>query len=156
MIYQKSIDILKRHEGFRQKVYLCTAGKKTIGYGYNLEANPLKLTWSQLRFMETHGVTKVYAEELLIKMLRNIESDLMRKMPWLIDLEINDNDRYAVVVNMAYNLGVDGLLKFKNTLDHIKNKRFVEASEQMIKSKWAKQVGNRAIELSNIMKGNLN
>jgi lysozyme len=154
MISKKSIDILKRHEGFRQKVYLCTAGKKTIGYGYNLEANPLKLQWSQIHFMETHGVTKVYAEELLIRMLKDIESDLMRHLPWLAELETVDNDRYAVVVNMAYNLGIRGLLNFKNTLEHIRQKRYVAASEQMLRSRWARQVGNRAIELSNIMKGN--
>ncbi len=155
MISKKSIDILKRHEGFRQKVYLCSAGKRTVGYGYNLDANPLKILGTQIRFIETHGVTKAYAENLLDNMLHNIQYDLMRKLPWLIELEINDNDRYAVLVNMAYNLGIDGLLKFKNTLEHVKNKRFVEASEQMLKSKWAKQVGNRAKELSDIMKGDI-
>ena len=54
---------------------------------------------------------------------------------------------------MAYNMGVTGLLKFKNTLKNIENEKYIEASNQMLDSKWAKQVKGRAQELAAQMAG---
>ncbi len=60
--------------------------------------------------------------------------------------------RQAVLYNMAFNLGINGLLSFKNTLNMIKNGEYESASEGMLNSKWAVQVGYRARELANQMK----
>jgi lysozyme len=59
--------------------------------------------------------------------------------------------RKSVLVNMAFNLGVAGLMKFKNMLKAVSEKRWEDASSEMLNSRWADQVGNRAIELSEMM-----
>jgi lysozyme len=53
---------------------------------------------------------------------------------------------------MAFNLGVDGLMTFKNTLQAIQERRFGFAASGMMASKWAKQVGDRASRLSKMMR----
>ena len=57
-----------------------------------------------------------------------------------------------VLIDMCFNLGIGGLLTFKNTLLLIKTGQYKKAANEMLKSQWAKQVGNRAIEDSNILK----
>jgi len=54
-----------------------------------------------------------------------------------------------VLIDMAFNLGVNGLLKFKKTLEFIKNGKFINASNEMLNSAWKFQVGQRAYDLSN-------
>jgi lysozyme len=56
------------------------------------------------------------------------------------------------MIDMCFNLGIGGLLEFKNTLASIQSGDYQKASEQMLQSKWATQVGNRATELSEMMK----
>ncbi len=63
-----------------------------------------------------------------------------------------DDVRQRVIVDMAFNMGLGSLSKFKNTLGHIEAGRYEEASVEMLDSKWARQVGNRAQCLSNMMK----
>jgi lysozyme len=124
---------LKRHEGFRSKVYKCPAGYMTIGYGRNVETN---------------GITKEEAEYLLQKDVEKIEKKLSEKLSWFSDLE---EPRRAVLINMAFNLGIAGLLKWKNTLECIKEGEYSGASSAIRQSKYARQVGNRAKELANQM-----
>ena len=126
-------EMLKRHEGFRQFMYKCTAGKNTIGYGFNLDA----------------GMSEGAASLLLDFRVKDIERFLAVSLPFWNILSLT---RKQVLVNMAYNLGVEGLLKFKETLRLIGSGRYSESSEQMLKSKWAVQVPNRAKELSELMK----
>jgi lysozyme len=58
---------------------------------------------------------------------------------------------------MAFNLGVPGLLKFKNTLRAVREGRFEDAAKGMLASKWARQVKGRAVRLAQVMKtGNAN
>lgn len=62
-----------------------------------------------------------------------------------------DEARKGVLLNMAFNLGVQGLLGFRNTLKLIEAGKYEEASKEMLKSKWARQVGDRAVRLSKQM-----
>jgi len=127
------IDDLIRHEGFRSKPYCDTEGHLTIGYGLNLDA----------------GITKEEARMILAHRIRKIHLELISRLPYWTRLSVV---RQNVLINMAYNLGVDGLMKFKVTLSMIEVGRYEEAAKQMLKSKWAKQVGRRAKELSNMMR----
>ena len=126
------IDDLKVHEGFRAKPYRCSEGFLTIGYGLNLDA----------------GITREEAEMLLAHRVKKVHMDLVTLPFWHKLSEA----RRDVLINMAYNLGVAGLMKFKVTLGLIAEGNYTEASKQMLKSKWAKQVGGRAIWLSNKMR----
>ena len=72
------IELLKKHEGFRDHVYRCTAGKKTIGYGYNLDANPKELTKLPLPLMTYLGnmirvVTKTFQDLTLVPIIGLIQ-----------------------------------------------------------------------------------
>lgn len=122
-------------EGLRLKPYKCSSGKTTIGIGRNLEDK---------------GISDREAEFLLDNDIEDIRVDLIREMPWIFDL---DEVRQNVFVNMAFNLGITGLLGFKNFLKAAKNRNFEEAAEEMLNSKWASQVGKRAERLAMEMRG---
>lgn len=144
-----ALELLKRQECFRAKVYNCPAGKKSIGYGYNLEANPLKLDPGRIAEFYKHGITEKQAEILLVDEIKRLDMILAGKLEWW--LRINEA-RQSVLLNMAYNLGVEGLLKFSKTLDFIQAGNFGLAAKEMLKSQWAKQVKGRANELALIMR----
>ncbi len=126
---------LVRHEGLGLKPYHCTAGKLTIGIGRNLD---------------DRGITQKEAYAML-------ERDIQDCEQWLID-EISeiynklDEVRQSVLLNMCFNLGIKGLLEFKNTLAFIAAGDWERAANGMLASKWAKQVGMRAIELSEMIR----
>lgn len=127
------IQQLIRHEGMSKKPYYCFGGKLTIGVGRNLD---------------DVGITEDEALYLLRNDIESARDALTQKLSWFPGL---DEARQGVLINMCVNLGVKGLMKFKKTLALIENKYYEEASREMLKSKWAKQVGNRAVELSKIM-----
>ena len=124
---------LIRHEGLRLTVYDCPAGYKTIGVGRNIEQK---------------GITESEALYLLDNDIGYFTEQLEEN---LIGFQELSEDKKAVLVNMAFNLGVNGLLKFKNMLAAVTEERWEDASSEMLNSRWADQVGNRAIELSEIM-----
>ncbi len=125
---------LKRHEGLKLKAYQCTANRTTIGYGRNLDDK---------------GITQAEAD----LMLENDVIFLMSVLPGKIDFFNGLNKpRADVLVNMAFNLGVNGLLKFKKMLTAMDDGYFELAACEMIDSKWARQVGDRALELAEQMK----
>lgn len=123
------IDQLKRDEGLRLKPYVDTVGKITIGYGTNL----------------SDGIDQSEAEYLLSNRLNEKRLELLRLLPWVADL---DEVRRAVLFNMAYNVGPQGVMEFKQTLAYIKGGRWDEAAAEMMNSKWARQVGARAERLA--------
>ena len=125
---------LKVEEGLRLKPYRCPAGKLTIGYGRNIQEV---------------GISKEEAEILLQNDIQNTIKDLDKNVPWYRTLSEN---RQVVLIDMCFNLGLSEFLKFKNTLALIQKGDFLSASAAMLQSKWANQVGNRAFELSKMMR----
>ena len=143
------MDQIKRHEGFMANPYHCTEGHLTIGYGYNLDANPLRLPAYEIDAIKTLGVSQTRAEQLLNAVIAAITKELYQALPWIIRL---NEARQEVLVNMAYNLGIPGTLKFKRTLNLIEHGDYDNAADAMLKSKWAEQVKSRAVELSKQMR----
>jgi len=132
--HQKMIKQLRLHEGERLKPYRCTAGKLTIGVGRNLE---------------DRGITAEESAYLLNNDIQREWKALTTALPWVTGL----NDvRQRVLLDMAFNLGIAGLLKFKNTLATIQRGDFVKAADMMLDSLWAKQVKGRAVRLSQMMR----
>jgi lysozyme len=80
--------------------------------------------------------------------IAKVQRELIAALPWFIEL---DPPRQAVLVNMGFNLGVAGLLKFAKTLAAIKTGSYHEAAIHMLDSKWARQVGVRAQRLATQM-----
>lgn len=132
----QSLDLkieLTRDEGLRLKPYRDTVGKLTIGIGRNLD---------------DVGISQDEAMHLLDNDIARTTAALDKAIPWWRSL----NDvRQRVVVNMAFNLGVAGLLGFKNTLAAMKAGRYADAAWGMLASKWATQVGERAKRLAAMM-----
>ncbi len=93
-------------------------------------------------------ITASEAESLLNMSIATHWMGLTNALPWVLTL---DEWRQAVLLDMAFNLGINGLLAFKKTLGYVENGRFGNASEGMIHSKWATQVKRRAGVLSDIM-----
>jgi lysozyme len=126
---------LVRHEGLRLKPYRCTAGKLTIGIGRNLE---------------DRGISQKEAYAMLERDILDFEQQLLNEIPEVYNKL--DEVRQSVLLNMCFNLGIKGLLEFKNTLAFIDAGDWERAANGMLASKWAKQVGRRAIELSELMR----
>ena len=127
-------DQLIAHEGLRLDMYKDTVGIATIGVGRNLEHVGLR--------------SEAEARYLLRSDIVAIRAELERALPWLGDL--NDT-RQRCLMDMSFNLGVAGLMKFEKTLQHIADGRYETASQEMLRSKWADQVGQRAMTLSKMM-----
>lgn len=127
--------MLIRHEGLRKKPYMCPAGKLTIGVGRNLE---------------DVGVSEEEALILLDRDLDRIEAELDHALPWWRNLT---PARQEALANMDFNLGLGGLLKFKQFLAALEADDFETAAAEMLDSRWAAQVGYRATELARIMRG---
>ena len=143
------IEQLKRHEGFRKHVYKCTAGHDTVGFGYNLDANPLALTPYEIKEIRQTGINANVAEYLLLRHVEQIQTMLIKSFAWF---ETLNEARRAVLINMVFNMGLVGLFSFKNTLRMIKTGDFDGAAKGMLESKWAAQVKGRAIELAEQMR----
>ncbi|HWP84897.1 MAG TPA: glycoside hydrolase family protein [Terriglobia bacterium] len=126
---------LKRHEGFRQFPYRDTRGILTIGYGRNLESR---------------GITAEEASYLLENDILRAVKSLRERLSGFAQL---GPARQAVLVNMAVNLGVNGLLGFRKTLAAIEVGDYAEAAREMLRSRWAEQVPARARELAKLMEG---
>lgn len=124
---------LKLHEGVRLKPYRCTEGKLTIGIGRNLD---------------DRGITVEEANTLLRNDVAEVMAGLAINLPWIWDL---NETRQRVLVDMAFNLGVNGLLEFRRTLAAIEAGQYEHAADMMLNSRWASQVGERARRLSQMM-----
>lgn len=121
---------IKRHEGLSLKPYKCTMGALTIGYGRNLDSR---------------GVTAAEAQQMLLNDLSEVSERLTSTWP---DILSHDNVRQAAFVNMAFNIGVSGFMKFVKMHNALSLKDYEVAANEMLDSKWAEQVGSRAIELA--------
>ena len=137
MVISNIIDQLMRDEGLRLEVYLDTVNKRTIGYGHNLDANPLP-------FDVTRGITQEQAKEILGKDVERISAFLVRSLPWVVSL---DDARLGVLQNMGFNMGVPGLLNFHHDLADTQAGNYAQAAEDMKASKWYTEVGDRAVRL---------
>jgi lysozyme len=127
-------DQLIDHEGLELSLYKCTGDKWTIGVGRNLD---------------DRGITEDEARYLLKNDIAIVEEELLRVKPSVADL---DGVRQRILVDMGFNLGIPTLLKFQNMWTAIEDEDWIEAAEQMLDSRWAKQVGRRAIRLADAMK----
>lgn len=124
------ISQLKRDESCRLKPYRDSVGKLTIGVGRNLD---------------DVGISQDEADTLLQHDVVNVSQAIRENLPWTSAL---DDVRRAVLVNMAFNMGIHGLLGFKNFLDAVKAGKWAEAANEMFNSRWASQVGARSHRLA--------
>lgn len=125
--------MIELHEGRRNKLYKCTAGKWTIGVGRNIEDRGLSNP--EIDFLRDNDIALSRQE-------------LTMKLPWFVGL---DPVRQAVLIDMHFNMGWPVLSQFTNTLEYIRKGEHEKAASAMLQSKWASQVGNRAKRLAKMM-----
>lgn len=126
-------DLIKSHEGKRLRPYHDTRGFLTIGYGRNLDAEGISDDEAQYLFQ--NDVDKCVAE-------------LEANLPWFTTL---DAAREAALIDMCFEIGITGLLEFKNTLAAIERHDWQSAAAGMLASDWAKEVPSRAAQDARIM-----
>lgn len=129
------VDQIKRQEGCRLTAYQDTLGNWTIAFGHT----PAH---------EGQECTQEEADAFLVDDLREAESEMLTHIPWVTSLDVV---RYCTLWNMTFNEGIEHLLEFKEMLAAIRAINWMEASDQMMNSLWARQVKERAVELSEQM-----
>lgn len=127
---------LRRDEGEKLYAYRDHLGYLTIGVGRLIDKR------------KGGGISKEESAILLTNDIRHKTSELVERLPWVMRLS---PARRGVLINMAFQMGVEGLLGFKNTLQMIKEGRYEEASRGMLNSLWAQQTPERATRLARQM-----
>lgn len=127
---------LVRHEGEVPYAYQDSLGYWTIGVGHLID----KRKGGKI---SKDSIYAILDEDIEMKC-----AELDEQLPWWRNL---DAVRQQVLVNMCFNLGINGLLGFHNTLAFIEHGQYKEAAANMLVSKWAEQVGDRAKELAEMM-----
>jgi lysozyme len=138
MTDEELVEQLKRQEGWKRTLYKDHLGFWTIGCGRLVD--PRRgggLSDDEIAYLLDNDIDKVVAQ-------------LDKRIPWW--KEIASSNRRAVLINMAFQMGIDGLLGFKNTLAMIKAGDYSGAAKGMLNSLWAKQTPARAHELSEQMR----
>lgn len=131
---------LERDEGRVDHAYQDSLGFLTIGVGHLIDQR-------KGGTLPPHIV-----DELLDFDISQKTAELTAALPWFVDV---DPVRQGVLVNMAFNLGVTGLLEFHQTLDAVRMRQFSAAAKYMLDSRWAIQVGERAHRLAAQMESGL-
>ena len=141
--------LVKDAEGFYADTYLCPAGKLTQGYGRNLEAHQLSEE-EKAELNEDGTVSEEVAEKWALKELLECEEKLSQNIIYKNQTVI----RKAVLLDMCFNIGYAGLMKFKKMWFALGNKDYPMASREMKDSSWYIQVGNRGKRNVQIMASN--
>ena len=123
-------DDLIRDEGLELKLYKDTTDHWSIGVGRNLDSN---------------GISANEAMVMLANDIHKCRHQLHEQLPVYSKL---DDVRQDVLLNMCFNLGITGLLQFKNMIASLERGNYIQASKDMLDSLWSEQVGERALRLS--------
>jgi lysozyme len=151
---QDLIEKLIVAEGLRLQVYKDTLGIDTIGIGRNLEDRGITkeeladLDIPTIEHVYKYGITEADAVYLATNDVQIVEEELVRAHPCVDRL---DSVRQLILIDMAFNMGVPRLCKFKKMWTAVHNEDYPTAAKEMLDSRWAKQVKGRATKLANAM-----
>jgi len=136
------LESVKKHEGYRNKVYLDTLGKRTVGVGHLCVED----------FWEDD---KEYEEKFLMTILEHDLSTAIKGANELMAengcMDMNEK-AHEIIIEMIFQLGKTGVSKFKNMWKALSELNYVGASYEMLDSRWAKQTPNRAKGMADTMK----
>ena len=141
-------DRLIEHEGIRLMPYYCPMGKLTIGVGRNLEDNPLNIEEKKALGDYMRGITENGAKMLLRNDIKRCYGALKKMI--LNFVELDDNRQYAMI-DMCFQLGVEGFRQFKRMRRYMGKRNFVMASYECLQSNYAMQTPNRAKRIARVI-----
>jgi lysozyme len=136
-------DLIK-HEGYVGEIYLCSEGYPTFGIGHMVTETDIEHTWPVGTPVTDDRILDVFEEDC-----KEAYTDACALF---LNFESLPLDAQRVVVNMAFNLGRNRLGQFKNMIKYVNEGNYLMAANEMIDSKWYRQVGRRSKELVDIMK----
>ena len=125
------VNMLKRHEGVRDKVYMCSAGYETIGVGRNISESGLGLSNDEIEYLLKNDVMRC-------------QQELLGEYEWFKDL---DSVRQDAMIDLSFNIGQTKLRTFVKALGHMATGNYEEAGQEFYRSRWAEQVGDRSLEI---------
>lgn len=145
-----ALELVKEAEGFEPNEYFCTAKKLTQGYGRNLAAHPLSEE-ERAELNEDGSISEEVAEKWAIKELKECEYKLSQNIIYQKQSDV----RKAVLLDMCFNIGYAGLMKFKKMWFALGDRDYITASREMKDSSWYVQVGTRGKRNVTIMASNI-
>jgi lysozyme len=129
--------MLKRHEGMKHFVYDDHLGYATIGVGRCIEKNVgLGLSHDEIEYLLQNDVNRCIQE-------------LDSNFTWYRNL---CEARRDAMINLCFNLGLPRLKKFVKALAAMEAGNYEEAAVEFLDSRWAKQVGSRALEVTHMIR----
>ncbi len=140
------IGILNYEEGYREKPYLDTLGYPTVAGGIKLGPKGAPLT--HYTFTVPRAVGDVWKQYFVDDLVRQMNENLQIKAA----LAHCNEARRDVLISMGYQMGVNGLASFSVTLSLISRGDYKQASENMLKSLWARQTPRRAKRHAEVMR----
>ena len=129
-------EMLRRHEGVRNFVYMCSEGYETIGVGRNIADSGLGLSDDEVDY-------------LLDNDIKRVKDELTDEYYWFGGL---NDARQEAMIDISFNLGQTRLRGFKKALDAMASEDFDIAADEFMDSRWSEQVGNRAIEVTEVIR----
>jgi lysozyme len=130
---------LLRHEGVKRSAYQDHLGYWTIGVGRLIDER------------KGGGLSMAEIEYLLDNDINRVIHDLETSLPGSLWFTLSGKQKQALA-NMAFQLGLGGLLKFKKMLAALERGDLEKAEEEALNSRWAEQTPNRAREVAAMLK----
>jgi len=132
---------LKIDEGVKYEIYKDHLGYPTFGIGHLITEDDPEHGEPDGKEISEDRVNEVFATDVA-----KFVSESKILFP---DLDELPDVAQQVIVNMAFNMGRPRLSKFKNFIAGVNDRDWTRAAEEMMDSRWATQVGDRAIRLRN-------
>lgn len=146
-VLKYATEVICEEEGFSPVPYVDTEGFPTIGYGIRIGGRNQPIEdFDHIPYLPTTA-----AMPWTSTFIRATYEDMMSDEVITQALIECNYDRRAILISMAYQLGVSGLRNFRKTLDHITNSDFELAAEEMLDSRWNRQTPNRARRHAKVM-----
>lgn len=147
-------EMLKRHEGVRDKVYQDSEDNPTIGIGFNLNRRDAKSRIESLGLNYNNilnGNSSLKHEQIATLFQKDLSNAIKDAKSFLPDFNKQPDKIKIVLVNMSFNMGLTRLNQFVKFKDALIKKDYKRASKEMKDSRWYHQVGNRSKNLIKIM-----
>tara|TARA_Y100000592_G_C5418384_1_gene291840 strand:- start:251 stop:673 length:423 start_codon:yes stop_codon:yes gene_type:complete len=134
---ERLLKMIKLHEGVKSHAYQCTAGKWTIGVGRNIDEEG------------GLGLSEEEINVLLINDVERVKNELTAAYFWFPAL---DEVRQAAMIDMCFNLGLSRLRGFVKAIEAMSRQQYDNAADEFLDSRWASQVGQRAIRVTEMIR----
>jgi len=131
------IEMLRRHEGVRSHAYKCSEDMITVGVGRNIDENGgLGLSEDEIDYLLENDITRVRQE-------------LTDTYFWFPAL---NEARQDAMIDISFNLGQTRLRGFVKAVEAMSREQFDIAADEFMDSRWSQQVGNRAVEVTEMIR----